>query len=96
MISGTFLAIVTPSQSYLHCSGPPQAQAFSEAATFRSPLDTHPAPGPTPEEELAYLLSGQKDQQDQKHLGLQKDPVQKEEAKVRGAHSAIFQDGKPS
>lgn len=53
-------------------------------------------PGPPPEAELSYLLSGQKDQQGQKHLGLQKDPVQKEEAKVTGEHSPIFQDGEPS
>lgn len=87
-VSGSSLAAFSPSWSHLRCPlRPPEAKASPEAATLPS-SDTCPAPRPHPEGGLtpSDSLWGQKDLQDQKHPGLQKDPVWKEEAKVRGQH----------
>ena len=66
----------------------PEAKASLGAATLPSSSDTCPEPWPHPEGGLtpSHSLWGQKDLQDRKHPGLQKDPVQKEEAKIRGQH----------
>ena len=82
------LAAFSPSRSHLRCPlRPPGAKASPEAATLPS-SDTCPVPRPHPEGGLtpSHSLWGQKDLQDRKHPGLQKDPVRKEEAKVRGQH----------
>lgn len=88
-VSGSSLAAFSPSWSRLRCPvRAPEAKASPEAATLPSSSDTCPAPQPHPEGGLtpSHSLWGQKDLQDRKHPGLQKDPVRKEEAKVRGQH----------
>lgn len=97
-VSGSSLATFSPSWSHLRCPvRAPEAKASPEAATLPSSSDTCPVPQPHPEGGLTpfHSLWGQKDLQDRKHPGLQKDPVRKEEAKVRGQHRRA-QAGRPS
>ena len=88
-VSGSSLATLSPSWSHFCCPvRPPEAKASPGAATLPSSSDTCPEPRPHPKGGLtpSHSLWGQKDLQDRRHPGLQKDPVQKEEAKVRGEH----------